>query len=122
MFNQNSTSNNQRGFDLVERTALIGEKIIDFCKSIKLTPITSSLVNQLIRAGAGIGANYSEASEANSKKDFKNKIVIAKKEAKETMHWLRMVVRAAPEKKEGARSIYKEVHELVLIFSAIMKK
>ena len=59
---------------------------------------------------------------AESKKDFKHKIAICKKEAKETMHWLRMIAKANPNKSEECRRLWKEAHELTLIFSAILKK
>ena len=70
-------------FDLEERTAKFGEEIILFCKSLKQDVITRPLINQLIRSGTSIGANYCEANNASSKKDFRNKIFICKKEAQE---------------------------------------
>lgn len=63
-----------------------------------------------------------EADGASSKQDFNHKIGICKKEAKETLHWLRMVAVANVEYKESCREFWKEAHELVLIFSAILKK
>ena len=63
-----------------------------------------------------------EADGAESKKDFKHKIGICKKESKETMHWLRMVAKANPDKKEKCQKLWKEAHELTLIVSAIYKK
>jgi four helix bundle protein len=63
-----------------------------------------------------------EADCADSKKNFRHKIVICKKEAKETLHWLRMIARAEQNQKEKCRKFYKEAHELVLIFSAILKR
>ena len=96
MVNKFSKINNQNKFDLVERTALFGENIIEFCKTIKTNPITEPLVKQIVRSGTSIGANYCEANESNSKKDFRYKVTIARKEAKETMHWLRMIVKADP--------------------------
>lgn len=63
-----------------------------------------------------------EANGSDSKKDFKNKISICKKEAKETTHWLRMLAVAIPSKKEKLRIYWKEAHELSLIFAAITNK
>ena len=57
--------------------------------------------------------------EGVSKKDFRNKIGTCKKEAKETKHWFRMISKSNPEKTEECRALWKEVHELVLIFSKI---
>ena len=69
-----------------------------------------------------MGANYMEADGAESKKDFRHKISICKKEAKESMHWLRMILFANPQNEEVIRRIWKEAHELALIFSSITNK
>lgn len=107
-------------YDLEERTAKFGEDIIEFCKSIKQDALTKPLISQLIRAGTGVGANYMEANAASSKRDFRNKIFICKKEAQETKHWLRMMSRCVPEKKEMLRRIWQEAQELTLIFGKIL--
>lgn len=107
-------------YDLEERTAKFGENIIDFCKLIKQDIITKPIINQLIRSGTSIGANYMEANGASSKKDFRNKIYICKKETQETKHWLRMISRSVPDKKEKARIIWMETQELTLIFQKII--
>jgi four helix bundle protein len=109
-------------YDLEERTTKFGEKIIDFARSISLDDITKPLVVQLIKAGTSIGANYREANEGSSKKDFRNKIFICKKEANETQYWLRIIARAIPEKSEEAKILWQEAHELTLIFGKIVKK
>jgi len=109
-------------FDLEERTQGFGELVLSLVQTIRITPITTPLVNQLVRSATSIGANYMEADGAESKKDFLHKIGICKKEAKETCHWLRMVAFTVPETKERCRILWKESHELVLIFSAINKK
>lgn len=116
-----NTSNPKHEFDLEERTAKFSEKIIDFCRGLPTNPITKPIVSQLIRAGTSIGANYSEADEASSKKDFLNKIGIAKKETKETKYWLRIIAHADPQCKEQARKLWKEAQELNLIFAAIIR-
>jgi four helix bundle protein len=108
-------------YDLEERTSKFGEDIIDFAKKIPINPITHPLVPQLIKAGTSIGANYHEANEASSPKDFRNKIKISNKEARETKFWLRMVVRACPEMTLDAKPFRQEAHELNLIFSKIIK-
>jgi len=92
-------------YDLEERTAKFGEKIIRLCKTIKQDVITKPIINQIIRSGTSIGANYCEANGASSKKDFKNKIFIAKKETQETKHWLRMLAECDPERREEIRNI-----------------
>lgn len=122
MTNQTQSPKSDKVYDLQERTAVFGERIIDLVRSIKSNPINSPLVNQIVRSATSIGANYMEADAADSKKDFRFKIALCKKESKETMHWLRMVSKAVPEKVEECRLLWKEVHELVLIFSSIIKK
>ena len=108
-------------YDLEERTTKFGEDIIDFAKKLPRDSITKPLINQLIRSGTSIGANYSEADEANSKKDFLNKITIAKKETKETKYWLRLIAHTIPNFKEEARKLWKEAQELNLILAAIIR-
>lgn len=109
-----------KSYDLEERTAKFGEAIIILCKSVKPSNITNPLVNQLVRSGTSIGANYMEANGASSKKDFKNKIFICKKEAQETKHWLRMIASCVPDSKEDIRNIWQECQELTLIFNKIL--
>jgi four helix bundle protein len=106
-------------YDLEERTAKFGEQIIIFCKTLNQDAITRPVINQLVRSGTSIGANYMEANAASSRKDFNNKIYICKKEAQETKHWLRMVAQCIPEKKEEIRKIWQETQELTLIFQKI---
>ena len=122
MTNKIKNPNDKKTYDLEERTAKFGEEIIKFNKSLFISTVTKPLINQLVRAGTSIGANYMEADAANSKRDFNHKIALCKKEAKETMHWLRMISQAIPDKKNHCRKLWQEVHELVLIFSAILKK
>lgn len=120
MSNQIQNSN-KKIYDLEERTAVFGEMIIEFAKSLTKNAINNPLINQIIRSGTSIGANYMEADAAESKKDFNHKIAICKKESKETRHWLRMISKANPEKSEQCRGLWQEAHELLLIFSAILK-
>lgn len=109
-------------FDLEERTAVFGEAIIGFAKKIPLNPITMPLISQIVRSGTSVGANYCEADDAGSKKDFKYKIGLCRKEARETKLWLRMIAAAAPEFKAHARELWQEAKELHLIFAAIWRK
>jgi|SRR5579884_1924884 len=106
-------------YDLEERTAKFAEEIIALCKKTPKTVIANPIISQLIRAGTSIGANYCEANGASSKKDFKNKIFICKKEAKETKYWLRLLANAVQEIKDDCRKLWQEAQELTLIFSKI---
>lgn len=108
-------------YDLEERTEKFGENIIKACKSIKQTSINSPIINQLIRSGTSIAANYMEANNASSRKDFTNKIFISKKEAQETKHWLRMLSKAVDEEDvtQKLRILWRECQELTMIFQKI---
>lgn len=109
----------QNKYDLEERTAQFGEDIIKLAKTVPKSTITIPILNQLMRSGTSLGANYMEANGASSKKDFKNKIHLCKKESMETKYWLRMLAEAHSELKEQCRRLWQEVHELTLIFSKI---
>jgi len=111
-----------REFDLEERTTKFGIAVIKFCKKIRLDPINQPIVIQLVRSGTSIGANYREANGADSKKDFCAKISICKKEAKETMYWLEVLESMESNIIEDCRLLWKEAHELSLIFGAINRK
>ncbi len=117
-----SNNLNQKKFDLIERTAKFGEEVIKFCKLIPRGPITDPLINQIVKCGTSTGANYCEADDAESKADFKHKIGICKKEAKEATHFLRMISIAVPELSEKSLSLNQEAKELNLIFNAIYRK
>lgn len=106
-------------YNLEKRTTSFSENIIIFAKKIKRDVINIPLISQLIRAATSIGANYCEANGASSKKDFKNKIYICKKECKETKYWLEIIAKSNPEHKEECRKLWKEAQELTLIFSKI---
>lgn len=110
---------NSNKYNLEERTALLGENVIFFCKLIKITIFTEPLVKQILRSATSVGANYMEANGASSKKDFTNKIHICKKEIQETKHWLRMIEACCPEKKLEIKPLWQEAQELTLIFSKI---
>jgi len=122
MTNQIQNPNAKKNYDLSKRTSSFGANIIRFCKSIRENNINRPIINQLVRSGASIGANYMEADCAESKKDFVHKIGICKKEAKETTHWLHMLATANTEQQENCRILWREAHELTLIFSAIVKR
>ena len=107
-------------YDLEERTAVFGERIIDFVKALPKNTINIELIKQIIRSATSIGANYVEADGAESKKDFRHKIAICKKESKETKHWLRMIARANPSKKDECKELWNEAQEFTLIFSSIL--
>lgn len=108
-------------YDLEERTAKFGEAIIRFAKKIPQNPVNNRLISQLVGAGTSVGANYCEADDGVSKKDFKNKIGTCKKEARETKHFLRMIATAEEKLKSEARVLWCEAKELHLIFCKIWR-
>ncbi len=104
-------------FDLEERTAQFGEAIVRFSKKIPRNPTNNRLIDQLVGCGTSVGAQYCEADERVSKKDFRNVIGRCVKEAKETKHFLRMIAASEPSLMEEARSLFREARELHLIFA-----
>ncbi len=111
----------KRVFDLEERTARFGEAVIDFAKTIPQDAVTNRIISQLVGAATSVGANYVEADDAVSKKEFLKNIGTCRKEARETKHFLRMAVRAVPALKPEARKLWMEARELHLIFSRIWR-
>ena len=111
----------KRVYDLEERAARFGEAVIDFARTIPQDAVTNRIVNQLVGAGTSVGANYVEADDAVSKKEFLKNIGTCKKEVREAKHFLRMAVRAVPELKPEARKLWLEARELHLIFSKIWR-
>ena len=111
--------NSGKIYDLEERTQEFGRKVIVFCRNLEKNDITRPLISQLIRSSTSIGANYVEADGAESRKDFKHKISLCKKESKETKHWLKMMMEAVPYKKQECDILWQEAQELTLIFSKI---
>jgi four helix bundle protein len=111
----------KRPYDLHERTALFGESINKLCRSVKVTPVTGVLIRQLVRAGTSVGANHEEADDADTKKDFRYKIGLCKREAKESRYWLRQLKVALPEQVEVLEPLRQEARELTLIFAAIVR-
>jgi four helix bundle protein len=110
-----------RVYDLEERTARLGEAIIDFAKTIPQNAITNRLISQLVGATTSVGANYVEADDCVSKKYFLKSIGTCRREARQTKHFLPMSAPAVPELKLQARELWMEARVLHLIFSRIWR-
>ena len=110
-----------RVYDLEERTARFGEAVIDFANAIPQDSVTNRIISPLVGAATSVGANYVEADDAVSKKEFLKIIGTCRKEARETKHFLRMIVKAVPELKPRARTLWLEAKEPHLIFSKIWR-
>jgi four helix bundle protein len=109
-------------FDLEERTLKFAKNVIRLCKQLPQNVINNELIGQLIDSSGSVGANYREANDALSKKDFRHRIKITRKEAKETHYWLELLIDANPEFKEKINILLTEALELKKIFSSIADK
>jgi four helix bundle protein len=107
---------------LGDRTVQFGEAIIRLAKKIPRNPVNNRLIDQLVGAGTSVGANYCEADDAVSGKEFKQKIGTCRKESKESMFFLRMIATAEEGLAPEARVLWREAKELNLIFGAIWRK
>lgn len=113
---------NTKKYDLEERTLEFSKRIIHLAKTIPVNTINFNLTNQAIRSGTSMGANYREANETETKKDFQYRIRICRKEGKETIYWLKLIIEANPEFTERIKPLLQETVELVKIFAAILEK
>ncbi len=108
-------------YDLTERTTKFGENILSFLIPIGETAVLRPLISQLVRSATSLGANYMEADTSETKQDFRYKISLCKKEAKETTYWIKMLQITLSDKKDTLETFHKEASELLLIFSVILK-
>ncbi len=113
-------TSNRKEFDLEKRTTFFAKNVIKLCKKLGRDPINDRLIGQLTRSSGSIGANYREANDALGKKDFQHKVKIARKETKETIHWLEITEEANKDFNDEVSILFKEATELRNIFSAIL--
>ena len=106
-------------YDLENRTRKFSKEIIGFLRRLKKDDINKSMISQLVRSATSVGANYCEANGASSKKDFKNKIFICRKEIQETKYWLELIAESNSEERDHLKILWREAHELTLIFNKI---
>ncbi len=111
----------QKKYDLEERTLAFAKRVIAFVNSLEKTVANIEIIKQLVRSSGSVGANYIEANEAFSKKDFVLRIKICRKEAKESCYWLKLVT--CSEDTDNERSgLLQESTELMKIFGSILVK
>jgi four helix bundle protein len=103
------------------RTKKLAIDIIRLSDTLQKSDSTTILNRQIIRSATSVAANYRAACRARSKADFINKLGIVEEEADETLFWLEMFIESGKVKKENIASLYKEVDEIVAIFSASHK-
>jgi len=118
----NKMPENKKIYDLEDRTLEYGKRIIRMCQALPKNTINFKLIDQIIRSGTSMGANYREANETETKKDFKYRIRICRKEGKETIYWLNLIIEANQSFKERIMPLSQETVELVKIFASILEK
>lgn len=117
------TTDQNKKYDLEDRTALFAERVRNFCLKLPKNIANAEYVSQLIRAGSSPGANYIEANESIGDKDFKMKIKTGRRESKESSYWLRLVITDGSKEMEDEKNyLRQEAKEFILIFTAILKK
>ena len=120
--NGGSKDGNKRPFDLEERTLEFAKEVIRLCNKLPNTRINGELISQTVRAGGSVGANYREANDTQTKKDFVYKTGICLREAKEVNLWLQLVLVANPNLKAEVDQLLQETIELKKIFATIISK
>lgn len=113
---------NSKLYDLEDRTLEFGKRIIRLCQTLPKDVVNKRLADQCLRSGTSVGANYREANETDSKKDFKNRIRMSKKEAKETIYWLELIIEANQSFKNRIVDLLEEARELMKILGSIYEK
>ena len=109
-------------WDLENRTTEYARSVIRLCKCLPRNPINDRLVDQLVGSSGSVRANYREANDSLGKKDFIQRLKIARREAKESLHWLELILEANSNKNSEIKSLIKESEELKNILSSIIIK
>jgi len=109
-------------YNLEDRTLEFSKRISHLCRALPKNEINTVYLKQVLRSGTSIGANYIEANEALSKKDFRHRVKISRKEAKETTYWLNLIIDANPDLVRRIRSLLQESVEIRNILSSIINK
>jgi len=120
--NEKYQNSKNKNFDLEERTLRFAKNCIDLCKVVFKDFISTVLVQQLIRASTSIGANYREANESITKKDFFHRIGICRRESKESRYWLELLSHTSPKLLIEIRHLSDEALQLARIFASISRK
>lgn len=121
--NKSQISNPKRVYDLEERTFQFAKSVRLFVKTLPKTIANIEDSKQVIKSSGSVGANYREANEALSKKDFSMRIKISRKEAKESHYWLRLIHETNKlSNNEEAERLIQEANELKKILSSILEK
>jgi four helix bundle protein len=108
-------------YDLENRTLKFAKDCIDLCKLFMRNAINIELIRQLIRASASVGANYREANDSTTKKDFYHRIGICRREAKESKYWLELLLHSSQKLSDKIKPLIDEALQLARIFASIVK-
>lgn len=118
-----TNDSNPKQYDLEERTYQFAKSVALYCRQLPKEMINIEYIKQVVRSSGSVGANYIEANEALGKKDFVMRIKICRKEAKETIYWLRLITEINNNDYQLKGNILlKEATELKKIFSSIAEK
>lgn len=109
-------------YDIKERAFAFAVRIVKLVNRLPKTTAGIEIGRQVVRSGPSIGANLEEADGAESKKDFIHKVAVARKEARETKHWLRLIDASGLLNNDEVRSLHSESDEFVKILSSIIAK
>ena len=112
----------KKQYDLEDRTYAFAADVRGFIKDLPRTDANHEDIKQVIRSSGSVAANYIEANEALSKKDFLVRIKICRKEAKESRLWLRLLETNSRAMEDGRAALVQEATELMSIFGAIVRK
>jgi len=113
---------NSRQYDLEERTLNFAKEVIEFVRTVPRTTANAEITKQVIRSSGSIGANYIEANESLSKKDFAMRIKICRKESKESSYWLKLAEVKNSDGESHRTRLIEEAMQLTKIFSSIVAK
>jgi four helix bundle protein len=115
--------NNKPVYDLEERTFHFAKAVRLFVKTLPKTIANLEDSKQVLKSSGSVGANYREANESLSKKDFLMRMKISRKESKESAYWLRLIYETNNLKNDSdAQNLRQEANELKKIFSSILNK
>ena len=107
---------NEKSREVIQEMVKFGVSVIRLCQDL---PIPKSVIDQTIKSATSIGANFSEAQDASSKRDFVNKIYISKKEAAETKYWLNIIENLRPQT-SNIQPLILQAHQLTMLLQKII--
>ena len=113
---------NSKLYDLEQRTLVFARNTRNYLKKLPKTLLNMDDVKQVLRSSGSVGANYIEANESLSKKDFLMRVKICRKEAKESVYWFNLIENPNNELRRECLGLMQESKELMMIFGSIIRK